>query len=284
MDAGYHKGEAMKHYGHLLMKEILSKEIFSDTFVSAPLVCQFSSLGSLDQKWLFDEFLSSLSAGKAEDNMANLGPPSRDASGLQLVWPTVTQVRHSIEGWSAGRSIPGPSKNIQKPFLTSHWHLFDGGHLIRARAMPHIKTYARYAAGRLAWVLLSSSNLSKAAWGVLQKKGTQLMIRSYELGVLFLPSLTGHHSQPDGGTFSCTAASTRDPIPGNIQFVPFPSQEARGASVVQFCLPYQLPPKQYDGGDTPWMADVPMAGLDVFGRSWGQGPPMYGLLEPDVAV
>jgi hypothetical protein len=29
--------------------------------------------------------------------------------------------------------------------------------------------------------------LSKAAWGMLEKKGSQLMIRSYELGVLFLP-------------------------------------------------------------------------------------------------
>lgn len=32
-----------------------------------------------------------------------------------------------------------------------------------------------------------SSNLSKAAWGALEKKGSQLMIRSYEIGVLFIP-------------------------------------------------------------------------------------------------
>lgn len=35
---------------------------------------------------------------------------------------------------------------------------------------------------------LCSSNLSKAAWGALEKKGSQLKIRSYEIGVLFLPS------------------------------------------------------------------------------------------------
>ena len=39
------------------------------------------------------------------------------------------------------------------------------------------------------WLLLTSSNLSKAAWGALQKKGKQLMIRSYELGVLTFPEL-----------------------------------------------------------------------------------------------
>jgi tyrosyl-DNA phosphodiesterase-1 len=33
-----------------------------------------------------------------------------------------------------------------------------------------------------------SANLSKAAWGVLEKKGTQLRIRSYEIGVLLLPN------------------------------------------------------------------------------------------------
>jgi len=34
-----------------------------------------------------------------------------------------------------------------------------------------------------------SCNLSKAAWGALEKNGTQLMIRSYELGVLFIPKV-----------------------------------------------------------------------------------------------
>ena len=34
-----------------------------------------------------------------------------------------------------------------------------------------------------------SANLSKAAWGSFEKNGTQLMIRSYEIGVLCTPSL-----------------------------------------------------------------------------------------------
>ena len=34
---------------------------------------------------------------------------------------------------------------------------------------------------------IGSANLSKAAWGGLEKKGTQLKIRSYEIGVLFTP-------------------------------------------------------------------------------------------------
>lgn len=38
------------------------------------------------------------------------------------------------------------------------------------------------------WFLLTSANLSKAAWGQLQKNDSQLRILSYEMGVLFLPS------------------------------------------------------------------------------------------------
>lgn len=36
--------------------------------------------------------------------------------------------------------------------------------------------------------VFASANLSKAAWGALEKNNTQMMVRSYELGVLFLPS------------------------------------------------------------------------------------------------
>ena len=39
----------------------------------------------------------------------------------------------------------------------------------------------------LEWFLLTSANLSQAAWGVSEKNNTQLYIKSYEIGVLFLP-------------------------------------------------------------------------------------------------
>ena len=42
---------------------------------------------------------------------------------------------------------------------------------------------------RIAFLLMTSHNLSKAAWGALQKGDTQLYIMHYELGVLLVPSL-----------------------------------------------------------------------------------------------
>jgi len=41
----------------------------------------------------------------------------------------------------------------------------------------------------IAWHMITSANMSKAAWGSLQKNNSQLMIRSYELGILVWPSL-----------------------------------------------------------------------------------------------
>ena len=51
---------------------------------------QFSSLGSLDEKWM-SEFTYSLSAGKSDDGSPlGIGKP-------MIVWPTVEDVRGSIE-------------------------------------------------------------------------------------------------------------------------------------------------------------------------------------------
>ena len=42
---------------------------------------------------------------------------------------------------------------------------------------------------KVAYLVVTSHNLSKAAWGVLQKGETQMYIMHYELGVMLLPSL-----------------------------------------------------------------------------------------------
>lgn len=61
--------------------------------------------------------------------------------------------------------------------------------------MPHIKTYTRIYHDEeknktlVAWHLLTSANLSRAAWGEYQKNKTQMYIKSFELGVFFCPSL-----------------------------------------------------------------------------------------------
>lgn len=96
----------------------------------------------------------------------------------------------------------------QKDWMRKYLCKWKGTRSGRDRASPHIKTYTRFAMSSpsngnvsssddhgpesdavLAWMLLTSSNMSRAAWGELQKKGAQFMIRSYELGVLIWPGL-----------------------------------------------------------------------------------------------
>ena len=60
--------------------------------------------------------------------------------------------------------------------------------------MPHVKSYGRVSPCHsfLAYFLLTSANLSKAAWGCETKTrmpGQGLRILSYEAGVLFLPAI-----------------------------------------------------------------------------------------------
>lgn len=294
---GYHSGPRLHQWGHMRLRGCLSQEDFPSKFTGAPLAAQFSSLGSLDQKWLEGEFRASMSAGRCNAGQ-RLGPPSLPGpGGLQLVWPTVSEVQNSVEGWMAGRSIPGPSKNVGKPFLQEYWHRWGGHPCGRQRAMPHIKSYVRYERGgrELAWFMLASHNLSKAAWGVLQKGGTQLMVRSYELGVLLLPSLEAAYRSSRWRAFSCTPTGrTSHPAPPQPQPQPPPPPASggdggRAAPAPRFVawsrdipqatgysssepplsiplpVPYTLPPTPYDrtpgqsGGTGEGVGDTPWA-------------------------
>lgn len=65
------------------------------------------------------EFLASLSQGRTTSGQA-LGPGE-----VRIVWPTVEDVRQSIEGYCAGGAIPGPEKNVTRPWLQQYWSKFE---------------------------------------------------------------------------------------------------------------------------------------------------------------
>ena len=74
--------------------------------------------------------------------------------------------------------------------------------------------------------VISSANLSKAAWGSLNKAGDRLQIKSYEAGVLFLPKFVSGKEVFDLSSDEHT-----------------------------FYLPYDLPIKKFEARDTPWLYD-----------------------------
>lgn len=166
--------------------------------------------------------------------------------------------------------------------------------------MPHIKTYTRYRGQDLAWVILTSHNLSKAAWGSLQKQGTQLMIRSYEMGVLFGPSTENLFRSSPHRFFSCTdirpdesseiaqrssspeRGHSEEASPGFKRFHGYEQDEHDAPHCLpEFPLPYRTPPRPYESDDIPWMVDHPQEGYDRLGRLWGEPVSFYGKKDED---
>ncbi|WJX76022.1 tyrosyl-DNA phosphodiesterase 1 [Trifolium repens] len=261
---GYHSGNGLKKWGHMKLRSVLQECTFDEEFKKSPLVYQFSSLGSLDEKWMV-ELASSMSAGLSEDRVPlGMGEP-------QIIWPTVEDVRCSIEGYAAGSAIPSPLKNVEKAFLKKYWAKWKANHTGRTRAMPHIKTFARYNNQNIAWFCLTSANLSKAAWGALQKNNSQLMIRSYELGVLFLPS-----SLKRGCGFSCTSnvklsKETSEMKKTKLVTLTGPTRDTTHSSsevIIQLPVPYELPPLPYTSEDVPWSWDRRYFKKDDYGQVW----------------
>ncbi|CAI9087769.1 OLC1v1021938C1 [Oldenlandia corymbosa var. corymbosa] len=282
---GYHSGTNLKKWGHMKLRSVLQECTFSEEFRKSPLIYQFSSLGSLDEKWMA-EFAASMSAGISEDRKPlGLGEPL-------IVWPSVEDIRTSLEGYAAGNAVPSPVKNVEKPFLKKYWAKWKASHTGRCRAMPHIKTFLRYNGQNLAWLLLTSSNLSKAAWGSLQKGNSQLMIRSYELGVLFLPT-----SIKSGCGFSCTEALKSANGNSGLQNCPeekgtkLVTLDWRGntaanssTEVIQLPVPYELPPKPYTPEDVPWSWDRRYTKKDVYGEAWPRHVRTYIVLWVPIVV
>ncbi|KAJ6706885.1 TYROSYL-DNA PHOSPHODIESTERASE 1 [Salix viminalis] len=118
---GYHTGANLRKWGHMKLRNVLQECTFDNEFKRSPLVYQFSSLGSLDEKWM-TELASSMSSGCAEDKTPlGLGEP-------QIIWPTVEDVRCSLEGYAAGNAIPSPLKNVEKGFLKKYWAKWKASH------------------------------------------------------------------------------------------------------------------------------------------------------------
>jgi tyrosyl-DNA phosphodiesterase-1 len=257
------------------------------------VVCQASSMGSFGVKcgWL-NEFKESLSAAK---NRLDCIDPE-----INLVFPTVENVRDSLDGWNSGGSIPFKNEYYikQKDYMDTllcEWKGLNSG---RDRAMPHIKTYTRMrieqpslaeeaSNANIAWFCLTSSNLSKAAWGVLQKKETQLWISNYEMGVLIFPELFDTTDYDSVYFLNATLHNLNPELPLYIDELvkkPFESLPSESSSskkrkrlrahiqtlIVPIRLPYDVPltPYDFEKGDECWTWDKPRSELDWLGNTW----------------
>jgi len=142
-----------------------------------------------------------------------------------------------------------------------------------ARYVPHIKTFVQPAYGKasmeplIEWILITSHNLSKAAWGEIQNCSTGrsagnkvLFIRHWELGVFFSPATFRNYFD----------RSDEDVDDGHICIVPYTGKNGpklnNSRHVVEVPLPFDLHPCPYSDSDTPWSVDGENSTPDSFGR------------------
>eukprot|EP00158_Paraphelidium_tribonemae_P009787 Partr_v1_DN28966_c1_g1_i1_m25842 putative tyrosylDNA phosphodiesterase len=238
---GRHSGQNIGKYGHMKARKCLQSLNFPDSRGDS-VVFQASSIGSLGismNGWWGGEFLQSFGG---QSNVASL-------PAIKLVFPTVSNVRDSLEGYAAGGSIPFDVKNYRKQsnYMLPVLHEWRAEHCRRSRAMPHIKTYCRFnnSFTELRWFILTSANLSKAAWGALEKKSSQLMIRNFELGVLLKPSNFGPNS-------SLVAVN----------------QQLSTSDSIDIPVPYDIPLTRYKAGEDPWTWNSSFSEPDMYGERW----------------
>eukprot|EP01084_Bolivina_argentea_P005526 10406_1 len=149
---GYHKETNISLFGHKRLKYLLSK--YNIKTNKNNLILNISSIGSLTEQWFINEFFQSAFYGENNNN------------NLKILWPTVENVRNSIEGYSAGCSLCFSNK-CYKPFLIKYFNKYNSEISGRKNLMPHIKTYSivNIENKKLKLFILTSANLSTAAWG-----------------------------------------------------------------------------------------------------------------------
>ncbi|XP_064551419.1 probable tyrosyl-DNA phosphodiesterase [Drosophila montana] len=197
-----------------------------------PVVCQSSSIGSLGpnvQAWIQQDFVNNLRKDSTPVGRLRQLPP------FKMIYPSFGNVSRSHDGMLGGGCLPyGKNTNDKQPWLKAHLQQWKSGDRHRSQAMPHIKSYTRFNLEEqcVYWFVLTSANLSKAAWGSFNKNSNIqpcLRIANYEAGVLFLPRfVTGEETFPLG--------NARDSVPA-------------------FPLPYDVPLTPYGPDDTPFLMD-----------------------------
>ncbi|KAL3895067.1 MAG: hypothetical protein SGCHY_004917 [Lobulomycetales sp.] len=257
---GYFPKSDIPFWGHPKLRSELEKiPLACPEDEPQDVVMQFSSIGSLGQSpesWLTSELMDSFRA---------CATPAR-APILKLIYPTVSNVQHNLDGWSGGGSLPFSQKTWEKQmWMKPLMHQWNATQSKRNGAVPHVKTYCRISqtSETLSWLLVTSSNLSKAAWGVLQKGGSQLMVRSYELGILIHPGL--FRLSRDQRVVMCTRTPdvlVHLPEMKRVDEMMLMLDPSRCATLVlPIWLPFDYPLTRYQAADEPFRVDARYPGL-----------------------
>lgn len=218
-------------WGHPRAGYVLSKHS-APIDDSSPIVAQSSSIGSLGPN--YNAYISSEWTNSFRKDSAPIG--IRRIPQFKMIYPSYNNVKGSHDGLLGGGCLPyRRTQNEKQPWLKQHLYQWKAKTRYRNQAMPHIKTYGRWTDRGLYWFLLTSANLSKAAWGSFNKSSKieqTLRINNYEAGVLFLPKFVLNSNQSNY----------------------FPLNEDKN-DVPKFTMPYDIPLTSYSPEDIPFVMD-----------------------------
>ncbi|XP_037921101.1 probable tyrosyl-DNA phosphodiesterase isoform X2 [Hermetia illucens] len=224
----FHETRQRDSWGHTRLGSLLSKHC-PQIDETCPVIAQSSSMGNMGrtvQNWIYNDFVSSASRDMGRVGIRRLPP-------FQMIYPSLENVKNSHDGMLGADCLSYTKKNNEKqPWLKAYLYQWKAKGRHREHAMPHIKTYFRYSERGLHWFVLTSSNLSRSAWGAFYRQvrtGLELSIYNYEAGVLFLPKFVIGKD-----VFPLDKAKDGDP--------PFP-------------MPHDLPPTPYAPEDIPFVID-----------------------------
>lgn len=184
---GRYSGDKLTKYGHPQLAAALSRCRFPKEFQNCDIVYQYSSVGSLTDKFVLNELRNTFNQGTYTDSLSNPEPSlnnnnndsgetkpkkqklennnNNNEAKVKLVWPTVDFVRNSINGYRAGGSLCFDEKNL-KPWMKFYKYESPNSRNI---IPPHIKTFTKINEHfRMPWICLTSANLSKA--GKIEEK------------------------------------------------------------------------------------------------------------------
>lgn len=156
---------------------------------NSSLVIQCTSLGSFDSSsndWLKNEFFPPLRS--AVPNQADKLSPSN----FKIVFPTMENYEESLD--TGKKSVPlhySSRLHSSQQWIVSHLCRWTTKSMVGR--MPHSKCYIKISSDDSAvfWVVITSANLSMAAWGrnVKRELRTYSEIKNYEAGVAFFPKV-----------------------------------------------------------------------------------------------
>ncbi|XP_068900682.1 probable tyrosyl-DNA phosphodiesterase [Tenebrio molitor] len=201
------------------------------TIPSSPLewevIAQTSSVGFFGKtsaKWLRGILLRSLAAHDRSQKVF------RSGATFKLVYPSVRNVQKGR--WSEEGSfclVYEDGVHRAQKWFKGYLHEWRADRLGRSGVMPHTKSYCRTSPchNKMAWFLLTSANVSRAAWGRVINDGEGVFVKNYEAGVMFLPKFF------DEDCFEIGESSDNK----NVRLFPFL---------------FDLPLTEYKAKDHPW--------------------------------